>query len=82
MAKHVLKKSSCQDWVFVLLLALWILDAVLRYVVFSWNWALNSEVLFLGIYATGLVAWFFFATYKRVFRQDSDWSTARNVSFR
>ena len=82
MARHVFKGSSCQDWLFVLLLALWILGAVLRYVFISYEFALNSKVLFLGIYTTGLVAWGLFATYNRLFRQVSDWSTASYVCLR
>lgn len=63
--RHVLRSNCWQEWLFALLLALWILEAMLDQFYFD-SWKIEAKGLLLGTYATGLVTWVIFKTYKHV----------------
>jgi len=62
--RHVLRSNCWKEWLFALVLALWILEAMLDQFYFD-AWKMEAKGLFLGTYATGLVTWGIFKAYKQ-----------------
>lgn len=78
MERHVLRKCYWQEWLYVILLALWILEPV-AYELYG-IWTLTSGALFFALYAIGLVTWVIFKMYKIVFCRGSDSWTKTSIS--
>lgn len=64
--RHVLRSNCWKEWLFALILVLWIIEAMLDQFYFD-AWKMEAMGLFLGTYATGMATWGIFKAYKRVF---------------